>query len=78
MNWIDENYNQTEFDQDKYVFTCLIKVIKDSVDKEKDIIIPSKKIRKIPSVAELDNNNYLTINSDIIGFSHKINTERFS
>ncbi|ALU28148.1 NACHT domain-containing protein [Myroides odoratimimus] len=78
MDWIDENYNQTEFDENKYVFTCLTKVMKDTVDGEKEVIIPSKKIRKLLSISESDNNSYLTINSDVIGFSHEIKTERFS
>lgn len=78
MDWIDENYNQTEFDEDKYVFTCLTRVMKDTVDGEKEVIIPSKKTRKLLSISELDNNTYLTINSEIIGFSHEIKTERFS
>lgn len=78
MDWINEKYNHTEFDEGKYVFTCLTKVMKDTVDGEKEVIVPSKKIRKLLSISELDNNNYLNLNSDIIGFSHEIKTERFS
>lgn len=52
--------------------------MKDTVDGEKEVIIPSKKTRKLLSISELDNNTYLTINSEIIGFSHEIKTERFS
>ncbi len=78
MDWIEEKYNQTEFDDGKYVFSCLTRVMKDNVDGEKEVIIPSKKIRKLLSLSELDNNNYLNINSDIVGFDHEINTERFS
>lgn len=78
MDWIEEKYNQTEFDDGKYVFSCLTRVMKDTVDGEKEVIIPSKKIRKLLSISELDNNNYLNINSDIVGFDHEINTERFS
>jgi len=78
MDWIGENYNQTEFDEDKYIFTCLTRVMKDTVDGEKEIIIPSKKIRKLLGISESENNKYLNINSDIVGFDHEINTERFS
>ena len=78
MDWIEEKYNQTEFDDGKYVFSCLTRVMKDTVDGEKEVIIPSKKIRKLLSISELDNNYYLNINSDIVGFDHEINTERFS
>ncbi|WP_291047621.1 NACHT domain-containing protein [Empedobacter sp. UBA1574] len=78
MDWVGENYNQTEFDEDIYIYNCLTKVMKDTVDGEKEVIIPSKKVRKLLSLSELDNNNYLTINSDVIGFSHEIKTERYS
>ncbi|MGV0927575.1 NACHT domain-containing protein [Empedobacter sp. ULE_I145] len=78
MDWVGENYNETEFDEDIYIYNCLTKVMKDTVDGEKEVIIPSKKVRKLLSLSELDNNNYLTINSDVIGFSHEIKTERYS
>ncbi|REC45186.1 NACHT domain-containing protein [Chryseobacterium sp. 5_R23647] len=78
MDWIDENYNQTEFDEDKHIFTCLTRVMRDTVDGEKEAIIPSKKIRKLLDITELDNRSYINVNSDEVGFYHEINTERFS
>lgn len=78
MDWIGENYNQTEFDENKHIFTCLTKLTTETHDGESEIIIPSKKLRKLLNISELDCNNYLTRNSDIIGFSHKVKTERFS
>lgn len=78
MDWIGEKHDQTEFDEGKFVFTCLTRVMKDTIEGEKEVIIPAKKIRNLLNISELDNNQYVTINSDIIGFDHEVNTGRFS
>lgn len=78
MDWIGENYNQTEFDENKYIYTCLTKLTTETHDGESEVIIPSQKLRKLLNISELDYNNYLTINSDIVGFMHKVKTERFN
>lgn len=78
MDWIDENYNITEFDENKYIFNCLTRVMKDNTDGEEEVIIPSKKIRKLLKISELDNNIYFDTNNDEIGFKHQVKTKEYS
>ncbi|MDD7885055.1 hypothetical protein [Flavivirga sp. 57AJ16] len=78
MNWIGENNNVTEFAESKFAFNCLTRTMRNSVDGEEEIIIPSKKIRQILKITELDNNTYFDIDNNQIGFKHQINTERYS
>lgn len=78
MDWIGENYNFTEFYENKYIFNCLTRVMKDSVDGEEKVIIPSKKIRELLKISELDKNTYFNFNNDEIGFKHQVKTKEYS
>lgn len=78
MDWIDENYNISEFSEKKFVFNCLTKVIRNNTDGEEEIIIPSKKIRKLLEVSELENNTYFDNNDNEIGFKHQVKTKKYS
>jgi hypothetical protein len=78
MDWIGENNNSFEFIENKFVYNCLTSVMSNNVDGEQEIKIPSKKIRELLKITELDNNNYLNFDSNSIGFKHQINTKQFS
>lgn len=78
MHWIDENYYTIEFGENKYVFNCLTRVMTNNTDGEEEIIIPSKRIRNLLNISELDNNTYYDINDDDIGFMHQVKTEEHS
>ena len=78
MNWIDETNNKFEFYENKFIYNCLARVMTNNVDGEKEIIIPSKKIRELLEISELDNNKYLNDDNEIIGFNHEVNTKQFS
>lgn len=78
MNWIDENNNSYEFFENKFVYNCLTRVMSNNVNGEEEIKIPSKKTRELLKITELDNNNYLNIDGNNVGFKHQINTQRFS
>ncbi|OYX22921.1 MAG: hypothetical protein B7Z06_10995, partial [Flavobacteriales bacterium 32-35-8] len=76
--WIGENNNVTEFAESKFAFKNMTRTMRNSVDGEEEIIIPSKKIRQILKITELDNKTYFDIDNNQIGFKHQINTERYS
>lgn len=78
MNWIDETNNKFEFYENKLIYNCLARVMTNNVDGEKEIIIPSKKIRELLEISELDNKKYLNADNEIIGFNHEVNTKQFS
>ncbi|WP_394775515.1 hypothetical protein [Flavobacterium sp.] len=52
--------------------------MKNNVDGEEEIIIPSKKIRKLLEISELDGKSYFSIENNEIGFEHKINNKALS
>lgn len=78
MDWIGENNNTIEYDEDKFVFTTLTRVMINNVEGEEEIIIPSKKIRKLLEISDLDGNSYLSTENTEIGFKHQVNTKQFS
>lgn len=78
MNWIDETNNTFEFIENKFIYNCLTRVMSNNVDGEEEIKIPSKKIRELLKITELDSNTYLNIDGNNIGFKHQINTQQFS
>lgn len=78
MNWIDETNNTFEFFENKFVYNCLTRVMSNNVDGEEEIKIPSKKIRELLKISELDDDTYLNIDGSNIGFKHQINTKQFS
>lgn len=78
MNWINETNNTFEFQENKFVYNCLARVMSNNVDGEEEIKIPSKKTRELLKITELDNNTYLNIDENSIGFKHQINTQQFS
>jgi hypothetical protein len=78
MDWIGENNNSIAYDEDKLVFNALTRVMINNVEGEEEIIIPSKKIRKLLKISELDGNSYLSSDNTEIGFKHQVNRKQFS
>lgn len=78
MDWIGENNSTIEYDENKFVFNTLTRVMTNNVDGEEEIIIPSKKIRKLLEISELDGNSYLSNENTEIGFKHQVDNKQFS
>lgn len=78
MDWVEESNNTFEFEENKSVFNCLTRVMKNNVDGEEEVIIPSKKIRKLLEISDLDDNSYYNFENNRIGFEHEVNNKAFS
>jgi hypothetical protein len=78
MNWINETNNTFEFQENKFVYNCLARVMSNNVDGEEEIKIPSKKTRELLKIIELDNNTYLNSDGNNVGFKRQTNTQQFS
>lgn len=77
MSWIEEDgVTQTFYDFKnkikKEIAHTLTRVIKNNIDGEKYFMLPSKQIRNLIHIDELDGDELIDINQNIVAFYHKI------